>query len=305
MPSIRGVLPCLANGRRTLTAGLPANRDGPPPGKVRRTEISPPSPAGRGLPAPPFADGAVSGLIWRGGPVEAQPLVLLQMELQEAHPDGVFVAGRQARGQGGKNLLAPGQGVGQGVENVGDQHGRDRARRGVFFRLIFEQGFHIVKLRYMKLLHWSMEKMTFFLKNRGHHAPVMKTGMDNGMDGADLKQEFRDLLRASGWSQAEAARQLAMTPSALSQIVRQNSPVRPSPVTLRLFQLLLWREKPETLREGARRKALSASEPWEQEVIRELRGVPPKTRQAILHRLKRLIEATRTRRRTPRARRAG
>ncbi|MGA2540993.1 MAG: hypothetical protein ABSG78_05460 [Verrucomicrobiota bacterium] len=121
----------------------------------------------------------------------------------------------------------------------------------------------------------------------------MKTSLANGMEGADLKQEFRDLLRASGWSQAEAARQLAMTPSALSQIVRQNSPVRPSPVTLRLFQLLLWREKPEALREMASRKALSAAEPWEQEVIRDLRGVPPKARQTILRQLKRLIEAVR------------
>jgi transcriptional regulator with XRE-family HTH domain len=130
----------------------------------------------------------------------------------------------------------------------------------------------------------------------------MKNGIDHGTDGSDLKQEFRDLLRASGWSQAEAARQLAMTPSALSQIVRENSPVRPSPVTLRLFQLLLWREKPEVMREVARPKARSAAEPWEQEVVRELRGVPPMTRQAILRRLKRLIEATRSR---PRARKAG
>jgi len=122
---------------------------------------------------------------------------------------------------------------------------------------------------------------------------TMKTSLGNGMEGADLKQEFRDLLRAAGWSQAEAARQLAMTPSALSQIVRQNSPVRPSPVTLRLFQLLLWREKPEALRAMASRKALSAAEPWEQEVIRDLRGVPPKTRQSILWQLQRLIEAAR------------
>ena len=119
----------------------------------------------------------------------------------------------------------------------------------------------------------------------------MKSGVSNGAEGADLKQEFRDLLRAAGWSQAEAARQLAMTPSALSQIVRENSPVRPSPVTLRLFQLLLWREKPEALREVARRKALSAAEPWEQEVIRDLRGVPPKTRQSLLRRLRGLIAA--------------
>ncbi|MGA2555772.1 MAG: helix-turn-helix transcriptional regulator [Verrucomicrobiota bacterium] len=123
----------------------------------------------------------------------------------------------------------------------------------------------------------------------------MKNGPAHGAEGADLKQDFRDLLRASGWSQAEAARQLDMTPSALSQIVRRNSPVRPSPVTLRCFQLLLWREKPEALREVARRKALSAAEPWEHEVIRDLRGLPPKTREAILERLTRLIQATRRR----------
>ena len=129
----------------------------------------------------------------------------------------------------------------------------------------------------------------------------MKSSLAKGMEGADLKQEFRDLLQASGWSQAEAARQLAMTPSALSQIVRPNSPVRPSPVTLRLFQLLLWREKPEALREVARRKALSAAEPWAQAVIRDLRGVPPKTRQSILRQMRGLIAAAKkTRRRAGR-----
>jgi transcriptional regulator with XRE-family HTH domain len=114
----------------------------------------------------------------------------------------------------------------------------------------------------------------------------MTAGAPNESDGADLKQEFRDLLRASGWSQAEASRQLAMTPSALSQIVRHNSPVRPSPVTLRLFQLLLWREKPEAMREAARRKAPTASAPWEREVIQQLRGIPPRTRDSILRRLR-------------------
>ncbi|MGD0410871.1 MAG: helix-turn-helix domain-containing protein [Verrucomicrobiota bacterium] len=118
---------------------------------------------------------------------------------------------------------------------------------------------------------------------------MMKTGIPGGTDQADLKQEFRDLLRASGWSQAEAARQLAMTPSALSQIVRRNSPVRPSPVTLRLFRLLLWREKPEALREAARRKAPPASEPWEQEAVRALRAVPPKARPSVLRRLRALV----------------
>jgi len=67
------------------------------------------------------------------------------------------------------------------------------------------------------------------------------------MESFDLKEEFRALLRASGWSQAEAARQLCMTPSALSQIVRENSPVKPSQVTLRLFKLLLLKENPDVL----------------------------------------------------------
>jgi transcriptional regulator with XRE-family HTH domain len=111
------------------------------------------------------------------------------------------------------------------------------------------------------------------------------------MDTTDLKQEFRDLLRASGWTQAEAARQLGMTPSALSQIVRQNSPVRPSPVTLRLFQLLLWREKPEAARAIARREAPPAAEAWEGEVIRSLRKLPPKNRQTILRRLRAMVAA--------------
>jgi transcriptional regulator with XRE-family HTH domain len=122
---------------------------------------------------------------------------------------------------------------------------------------------------------------------------AMTAGSPDGLERADLKEEFRALLRASGWSQAGAARQLAMTPSALSQIVRRNSPVRPSPVTLRLFQLLLWREKPEAMRELARRKTPAASEPWEREVIQELRGIPPKTRQTILRQLRALIAAAR------------
>jgi len=144
----------------------------------------------------------------------------------------------------------------------------------------------------VKLLHFVNEKrLTFFAAARSLRVETMKTGIPNGADGADLKQEFRLLLRASGWSQAEAARQLAMTPSALSQIVRRNSPVRPSPVTLRLFQLLLWREKPEALREAARRKAPPASEPWEQEMLRALRAIPPAARPAILRHLRVLIAA--------------
>jgi transcriptional regulator with XRE-family HTH domain len=114
------------------------------------------------------------------------------------------------------------------------------------------------------------------------------------MAGMDLKQEFRELLQASGWSQAEAARQLAMTPSALSQIVRENSPVRPSLVTLRLFGLLLWRKKPGAARRMARRQQKMRAEKWEQDLIRALRRISPNTRQPILSVLYAMIEAARS-----------
>ena len=110
----------------------------------------------------------------------------------------------------------------------------------------------------------------------------------------DLKQEFRELLLASGWSQADAARQLAMTPSALSQIVRDNSPVRPSLVTLRLFGLLLWRERPGTVQSLARCERKRRAEMWEQDLIRALRRLPPKTRRPILSVLYAMIEAARS-----------
>jgi transcriptional regulator with XRE-family HTH domain len=114
------------------------------------------------------------------------------------------------------------------------------------------------------------------------------------MAGMDLKQEFRDLLQASGWSQAEAARQLAMTPSALSQIVRENSPVRPSLVTLRLFGLLLWTKRPGAARRLARRQPERRAEKWEQDLIRALRRIPLKTRRPILSVLYAMIEAARS-----------
>jgi len=104
------------------------------------------------------------------------------------------------------------------------------------------------------------------------------------MDTVDLKQQFRDLLKASGWTQAEAARQLCITPGALSQIVRANSPVKPSPVTLRLFKLLLVRQCPEP--EVALKDAPSPPEfplePEERDLIEALRQIPKNARNQLV-----------------------
>jgi plasmid maintenance system antidote protein VapI len=62
-----------------------------------------------------------------------------------------------------------------------------------------------------------------------------------------LKQEFLDLMKVIGWTQAEAARQLAMTSGAVNQLVNPNSPVRPSQTTLRLFKLIVASQRPEAI----------------------------------------------------------
>jgi transcriptional regulator with XRE-family HTH domain len=106
----------------------------------------------------------------------------------------------------------------------------------------------------------------------------------------DPKQEFRELLEASGWTQAEASRQLSMTPSALSQIVRHNSPVRPSPVTLRLFKLLLIREKPESV-QARRTHRMAFPEQWERDLVEELRELPVPVREPLVRAFRNLIRA--------------
>ena len=104
----------------------------------------------------------------------------------------------------------------------------------------------------------------------------------------DPKQEFRELLEKSGWSQAEASRQLGMTASALSQIVRANSIVRPSAVTLRLFKLLLLRDKPNSLN-VQRTHRMAFPEHWEREMVEELREVPPAVREPLVRAFRALV----------------
>lgn len=53
-------------------------------------------------------------------------------------------------------------------------------------------------------------------------------------------EEFQDLFRQSGWTQAEAARQLMVTPNHISMIVREES--NPSKPLLELFRLKMARK---------------------------------------------------------------
>ena len=53
----------------------------------------------------------------------------------------------------------------------------------------------------------------------------------------EAKQEFKELLKQSGWNQAEAARRLELTPASISRYMSEQD--EPSKQTLRLFRLLL------------------------------------------------------------------
>jgi len=97
----------------------------------------------------------------------------------------------------------------------------------------------------------------------------------------NLKQEARDLLDASKWTQAEAARQLGMTPSAFSQIIRTNSPVNPSRVTLKFFRLLV---------EGKSNEP--ALEKWEIKLIDALHTIPLEKREVMAAALIKIVKAT-------------
>ncbi len=52
-----------------------------------------------------------------------------------------------------------------------------------------------------------------------------------------LNREFTRLLKTSGWTQSEAARQLNLSPAAVSRYLSLET--RPSPTVIQLFKLLL------------------------------------------------------------------
>jgi hypothetical protein len=59
------------------------------------------------------------------------------------------------------------------------------------------------------------------------------------MEETNGEQEFRNMLEASGLVPGRGRPAVGDDPSALNQIVRENSPVKPSAVTLRFLKLLL------------------------------------------------------------------
>jgi transcriptional regulator with XRE-family HTH domain len=92
-------------------------------------------------------------------------------------------------------------------------------------------------------------------------------------------EEFLSLMKASGWSQAEVARQLHITPGAVSQIC--TGKIRPRPGTLNMFRLVLKNKNPAMAKKLEKRDA-TPLKAWEREFVNLLRNMPEADRRRFL-----------------------
>jgi transcriptional regulator with XRE-family HTH domain len=92
-------------------------------------------------------------------------------------------------------------------------------------------------------------------------------------------EEFLALMKASGWSQAEVARRLHITPGAVSQFC--SGKILPKAGTLNLFKMILAKINPAAL--NAYENSHSNSEdPWKHEIMKALERLPKKEGQRLL-----------------------
>ena len=104
--------------------------------------------------------------------------------------------------------------------------------------------------------------------------------------GTDAKSEFVSLMKAAGWSQAETARRLQITPGAVSQIC--NGKTVPRPAIINLLRLLIAHENPEALKlhDSATQAGL---QPWARQLVEALSNLPDKEREQALTPIKAMI----------------
>jgi transcriptional regulator with XRE-family HTH domain len=114
--------------------------------------------------------------------------------------------------------------------------------------------------------------------------------------------EFKELLAASGWTQAEAARKLFLQPPSISQYV--NGSNRPSRQVLELFKLAIVSYNPGALfPSGNNRERSFHLAEWEAKLIEELRWLQEDDRDRVLKAIKALTRGLPKRERAPISRR--
>ncbi len=101
------------------------------------------------------------------------------------------------------------------------------------------------------------------------------------------QQEFIALWKASGWTKAEAARQLDLSRSAVGRFVEGK--ISPSIQTLKLFKLILAAEKPGALTGAVLHEEYEQTE-WEKKILRALRPLHREDRDRVLRTITAMIE---------------
>jgi hypothetical protein len=104
------------------------------------------------------------------------------------------------------------------------------------------------------------------------------------------KAEFKRLIEIMGWSQTEAAKRLAKTPSAINHLVNPDHPNKPTQTTLRLLKLIIARKRPDLFNtrtielKGIAKSALASSAQFsakERDLIDRLRELPANEQEKV------------------------
>jgi transcriptional regulator with XRE-family HTH domain len=100
--------------------------------------------------------------------------------------------------------------------------------------------------------------------------------------------EFIALFEASGWTQAEVARQLHLDRSSVGKFLK--GIVSPSGQTLKLFKLILADQKPEALTANDPPMAfIDGAGAWEEKVLGDLRDLHIEDRNRVLEVMRTMI----------------
>jgi DNA-binding XRE family transcriptional regulator len=100
-----------------------------------------------------------------------------------------------------------------------------------------------------------------------------------------LKREFIEHYKKSGWTQAEAARQLELTRGGVNGII--TGPTVPSLATVKLFKLLL--ESQGSL-SSKNREGTGPREEWAEPLLEELRKLEEPARARLLPMIRELVK---------------
>ena len=100
-------------------------------------------------------------------------------------------------------------------------------------------------------------------------------------------RQFVRLIELAGWSQAETARRLDLSPGAVSQICSGKS--EPRGATLQLLKLL---SQGPASRQTPAQPSPQRLTSWEMDLIRRLRKIPPRQREPLLNAFDTILKAT-------------